>query len=141
MSLNKFIYIPQPESLPEIRQDISTQLAQAGWHNRQMDILLAIGEVLQNIIRYGFHGGSNEGHIQLELVINDDAVRCVITDTAEPSDPNSWKTAHRNPEDGGLGLALIKSVADDVQYNMLADGNQAVLIFNKGLLSFKSFEG
>lgn len=131
MSSDIFTYIPQPESLSQVRQDISVLLQQAGWQDRQMDISLAIGEVLQNIIRYGFAGGSNEGHIQIELSLSNDRLSFVITDNAPPSDPSGWVTTHRPPEDGGLGLNLIDALADEVRYTMLSAGNQAELSFYK----------
>ena len=131
MSSDIFNYIPQPESMSQVRQDISVLLEQAGWQDRQMDISLAIGEVLQNIIRYGFAGGSNEGHIQIKLSLSNDRLSFVITDNAPPSDPSGWVTTHRPPEDGGLGLNLIDALADEVRYTMLSAGNQAELSFYK----------
>ena len=129
MIAETFTYIPQPESLSQVRQDISVLLEKAGWQSKQMDISLAIGEVLQNIIRYGFKGGSNDGQIEIELSIKDTNLSFVIIDNAPPSDPAGWVTTHRAPEDGGLGLNLIDALADDVKYHMLDNGNKAVLVF------------
>ncbi|MEC7207546.1 MAG: ATP-binding protein [Pseudomonadota bacterium] len=56
MSAKQFTYIPQPECLSQVREDVNACLEDAGWEERRMDVSLALGEVLQNIIRYGFEG-------------------------------------------------------------------------------------
>ena len=131
MSGKQFTYIPQPECLSQVREDVNTCLEAAGWEGRQMDVSLALGEVLQNIIRYGFEGGSNEGAICIDFTATTDELTLVITDNAPPSDPDLWVTTHRPPEEGGMGLNLIKALASDVQFSMREDGNQAELKFGK----------
>ena len=131
MSAKQFTYIPQPECLSQVREDINTCLEDVGWEERQMDVSLALGEVLQNIIRYGFEGGSNEGTIWLYFTASPDELMLVITDNAPPSDPDLWVTTHRPPEEGGMGLNLIRALATEVRFSMREDGNQAELKFSK----------
>lgn len=129
MSAKQFTYIPQPECLSQVREDINACLDGAGWEEKQMDVSLALGEVLQNIIRYGFEGGSNEGTIWIDFAASPEELTLVVTDNAPPSDPELWVTTHRPPEDGGLGLNLISALATEVQFSMREDGNQAALTF------------
>ena len=131
MSVKQFTYIPQPECLSQVREDINTCLEDVGWEERQMDVSLALGEVLQNIIRYGFEGGSNEGTIWIDFTASPEELMLVITDNAPPSDPDLWVTTHRPPEEGGMGLNLIRALATEVRFSMREDGNQAELKFSK----------
>ena len=133
MSAKQFTYIPQPECLSQVREDVNACLEDAGWEERQMDVSLALGEVLQNIIRYGFEGGSNDGTIYIDFSASPDELTLVITDNAPPSDPDLWVTTHRPPEDGGMGLNLIKALASEVRFSMREDGNQAELKFGKAI--------
>ena len=134
MLSEQFSYFPQPESLSQVREDVNACLEKAGWEDKQMDISLALGEVLQNIIRYGFMGGSNKGAIHVDVTVTSDEVRLVITDNAPPSDPDQWVTTHRPPEEGGLGLNLIEALASKVHFSMLEDGNRAELVFCRAAL-------
>ena len=131
MSAKQFTYIPQPECLSQVREDINACLEEAGWEEKQMDVSLALGEVLQNIIRYGFAGGSNDGAIWINFTATADDLTLLITDNAPPSDPDTWVTTHRPPEEGGLGLNLIRALATEVRFSMREEGNQAELVFGK----------
>lgn len=130
MLTKQFAYIPQPESLSQVREDINAFLEKAGWQSKQMDVSLALGEVLQNIIRYGFAGGSNDGSISIDISASSTALKMVVTDNAPPSDPETWVTTHRPPEEGGLGLNLIRALASKVEFSMLEKGNQVELVFS-----------
>ena len=123
-------FVALPENLRAARSALRCYMAEAGWGGRDLDIVIAVGEVLQNIIRHGFGGGSARGRITMKLEIRQDALLVDINDTAPPSLPSSWSAKGREPHEGGLGLNMIHSIASDVSFTPTADGNHASLTFN-----------
>ncbi|MEC7982705.1 MAG: ATP-binding protein [Pseudomonadota bacterium] len=119
-----------PENLRPARSALRRYMAEAGWGGRDLDIVIAVGEVLQNIIRHGFAGGRARGRITMTLEIRQDALLVDIDDTAPPSLPSSWSAKGREAHEGGLGLNMIHSIASDVSFTPTADGNHASLTFN-----------
>ena len=118
-------------SLKESRLFVSSVLADIGWQDREIDLQLAIGEVTQNVIRYGFNGGDEHGVMTISFDFADESLICVITDNAPPVDPKDWhaKAEQRRPDEGGYGLTIIQEIADDYQFNPLEDGNSSRLVF------------
>ena len=119
-----------PENLRPARSALRRYMAEAGWGGRDLDIVIAVGEVLQNIIRHGFAGGSGRGRITMTLEIRQDALLVDIDDTAPPSLPSSWSAKGREAHEGGLGLNMISSIASEVRFTPTADGNHASLKFD-----------
>jgi len=98
----------------------------------QIDLLsaeIAVGEILQNIIRYAY-GGS--GPITLRVSDLDKALGITVFDKAPPSDPTSWDSK-RLPVDGGFGLPVIKNAADTYSFRSLPTGNRASIYFFPGM--------
>ncbi len=123
-------FVALPENLRPARSALRRYMAEAGWGGRDLDIVIAVGEVLQNIIRHGFAGGRARGRITMTLEIRQDALLVDIDDTAPPSLPSSWSAKGREAHEGGLGLNMIHSIASDVSFTPTADGNHASLTFN-----------
>ena len=119
-----------PENLRPARSTLRRYIAESGWSGRDLDVVIAVGEVLQNIIRHGFAGGSARGRITLSLEISGGALFVKIDDTAPPSLPSSWSSNGREAHEGGLGLNMISSIASEVQFTPTADGNHASLTFD-----------
>lgn len=94
----------------------------------QVDLLsaeIAVGEVLQNIVRYAYRGS---GPVTLRVSDLDEAVAITVFDEAPPSDPNSWDN-EKAPTDGGLGLSVIKNAIDACSFRPLPVGNRASIYF------------
>jgi serine/threonine-protein kinase RsbW len=95
------------------------------------DINLALEELLTNTISYGFDDGP--GHV-IEVRIRREAADVVVEviDNARPFDPfkapvpNLDASIDDRPI-GGLGVYLVKTVMDDVQYRR-ADGRNHVTL-------------
>ena len=119
-----------PENLRPARSAVRRYMADAGWDGRDLDVVIAIGEVLQNIIRHGFAGGSARGRITMSLEISGGALFVRIDDTAPPSLPSSWSSNGREAHEGGLGLNMINSIASEMRFTPTADGNHASLTFD-----------
>lgn len=122
-----------PASLEETRVFISTILTEMNWIDREIDLQLAIGEVTQNVVRYGFKGGDDKGVFTLDVEIDDDCLRCSIRDNAPPSNPDDWmiRAEARRPDEGGYGLSIIDAIADEYTVTPGEAGNLSYLVFSR----------
>ncbi|MGC6485821.1 MAG: ATP-binding SpoIIE family protein phosphatase [Candidatus Puniceispirillales bacterium] len=119
------------ESLAKSRAFVADGLQSFGWQDRTIDIQLAVGEVMQNIIRHGFNGGNPEGSISMELTLNDGNLVCLITDTAPASRPETWlaNSENRPPEEGGLGMGIIHELTQSFDVEPGEGNNRSRLVF------------
>jgi len=124
-------FIAAPQSLPALRRLIAIRSRQFGWEDDCLDMTIAIGEIVQNIIRHGFLGISNVDH-RFWVDVEQDHAQLIwsIEDNAPPSDPLLWR---RQPKisGGGYGLCLIERLASKVEFMPLATGNKVRLWFSK----------
>ena len=77
------------------------------------DIVLAVDEACQNIIRHSY-GADTEGDIILEIKVEDDRVVLFLRDFAEKVDESKIKP--RDLDDvrpGGLGVHFIREIMDE----------------------------
>ena len=125
----EFRFAPVAESLSAARACVRGVLNSHGYGDKEMDVNIVIGEILQNIIRYGFDGGDASGEFKMQFFLFDNALDVVITDNAPPSDSQTWNNAHRKPEEGGHGLTLVNAIAQSVNFDMLEAGNRATIRF------------
>lgn len=117
------------ESLSAARACVRGVLQGRNYSDKEMDVNIVVGEILQNIIRYGFAGGDAAGQFSMQFWIDGDRLVIEITDNAPPSDSTTWNNAHRKPEEGGHGLVLVEAIAESVTFDMLENGNRATLCF------------
>ena len=95
------------------------------------DVLLALDELLANVIKYGYRGDP-EGSITVRLWIGGDAVTLEIRDRAPGFDPLQARRPDiempldARPE-GGLGIFLARSVVDAMEYER-ADGENRLRV-------------
>jgi len=127
---NNFECAATAENLASARSFMRRFLAMINWNGRDLDVLIAVGEVLQNIVRHGFGGGDPRGRIQIKVVKEQQVLVVLIEDNAPPSLPSGWSSDSRPAEDGGLGLNLIYRIADKVDFAPTATGNRARLHFH-----------
>ncbi len=91
------------------------------------DIVLAIDEACQNIIRHAYCGDS-DNVIELEVEHRGDSLVFSLADHAPAIDPNRVKP--RELEDlrpGGLGTHFIRRVMDEVEFLKPASGRGNLL--------------
>lgn len=89
------------------------------------DIGLAVDEACTNIIKHSY-GEQQEGKIDVDITLSSKHVIISITDTGEkgqkfnPNDlPNFEKKRYLEQlERGGLGVYIIKTIMDEVEYNI-----------------------
>ena len=100
-------------------------------------INLALDELITNICSYGFDD-DGEHVIALKLSLDDDMLTASIEDDGRPFDPLQAKAPDpAAPLDdrvpGGLGLFLVRSVVDDIQYKRRRGTNLLILTKKVGL--------
>ena len=117
------------ESISAARNFVRDFLSLHGWSKYEIDVNIALGEVLQNIIRHGFDGGSLRGKFTLFLRVEYSKFNITVIDTALPSDAKAWSNTHRPPEEGGHGLSMVYAIVSNVEFTTLENGNKVKLEF------------
>ena len=124
-----FTFPAIPESLSAARNCVRGVLQSYKRSDKELDVNIVVGEVLQNVVRYGFDGGDAKGNFTLGFLMDVEKMEIIITDDAPPSNPETWNNEHRAPEDGGHGLNLVTAIAEKVTFEMLENGNRATICF------------
>lgn len=112
------------------KQDISQALI--------FNINLSLEELITNIINYGYRDGQ-EHQIHIDLQVAKTEIVVELKDDGIPFNPLEAPCPDVNQDlndrpVGGLGIFLVRSLMDDVQYRRT--GEQNVLIMKKYLASF-----
>lgn len=124
-----------PETLTEARAccaALTAGLTPEGEVRHQ--VLIAIEEAVQNVIRHGYRPEELPGRLELTAWREGDDLILKLRDYAKPVDlarirPRAWDPA----QPGGLGLQLIRAAMDDVQYAHAPDGDGNILLMRKHL--------
>ena len=99
-------------------------------------IQVALDELVYNPIVYGFlKDGNGQGEGRVEVALEGDRVRVVITDDGPPFDPLAYATPDtalpvEAREIGGLGIHLVRKMMDDVGYER-RDGRNIVTLVKR----------
>ena len=83
------------------------------------DLKLALTEACSNSVRHAYDDG--EGHVDIQFVLLDDRLVIEVADDGTGFEPHSTDPVAPGGElsEGGLGIAIIRSIADEVE---IADG-------------------
>jgi serine/threonine-protein kinase RsbW len=97
---------------------------------------LSVDELLTNTISYGYPD-AEEHNISLELNVDGDVLRLVISDDAIAFNPFEQKGPNPNlsideQKSGGFGIHLVKEFMDDYAYQRLAGRNVVTLVKTLG---------
>jgi sigma-B regulation protein RsbU (phosphoserine phosphatase) len=107
----------QAKELKRIREAARDSVERCGCSAQSTaDIVLALDEACQNIIRHAYHGQPDDV-IELEIEHRGDRLIFSITDYAPAIDPTQIKP--RDLDDvrpGGLGTHFIRRVMDEADY-------------------------
>ena len=94
---------------------------------------LSLDELISNVVTYGYpEGGEHEIHVV--LTERDDSLEVVMEDDGAPFDPFSEAPEPDLEADvderrlGGLGVHIVRSMMDEVQYERRDGRNRMVLI-------------
>lgn len=90
------------------------------------DLCLAVDEAVSNIIEHGYAG--KEGHIEISIELQDQALQAVVRDAAPEFNPLSkgMRDLSVSPMDapaaGGYGITLINKIMDKIEHRPLSSG-------------------
>jgi serine/threonine-protein kinase RsbW len=79
------------------------------------DLKLALTEAVSNSVRhaYGEHG---EGHVDIRYVLDPDRLCIEVVDDGEGFDPDEAPSFEGDElSEGGLGIAIIRTIADELE--------------------------
>jgi serine/threonine-protein kinase RsbW len=92
------------------------------------DLALAVAEICTNIVRHGY-GSAGGGDIEIQVSNQEDAVHVVILDRAPPFSPDRIEVPPLDAlQEGGYGLALARSVVDDMRFEHAPGRNRTILV-------------
>ena len=93
-------------------------------------LLTVLDEVLSNIARHGL--GGQAGSIEIQVACRGGVLEARVLDEAGPFNPllmpapdTTRSLDERAP--GGLGIALVRALSDDVRYERAGDRNQLTM--------------
>jgi serine/threonine-protein kinase RsbW len=100
--------------------------------DQALDLELCVNELAENVVRYAYPPGAS-GEIRLELAKRGADVTVVVEDDGRPFDPLGV-APRPAPRDlaslpvGGWGIALVRSLADDVSYERRGGTNRFTIV-------------
>jgi sigma-B regulation protein RsbU (phosphoserine phosphatase) len=110
--------LAQPDRLRLVRAAVSEAAKASGCSEEcTRDIVLAVDEACQNVIRHAY-GGQPGNEICIDVRRSDEKIVFDVMDFAEPVDPDRIKP--RNLEEirpGGLGTHFINECMDEAKYS------------------------
>lgn len=109
-------YAARPETLCAIRADVARAARGLGCHaDLVQDVVLAVDEACQNIVRHAYKGG--EGDLVLHLEREDDLLVIRLMDFAPPVEVDKIRPRSLDEiRPGGLGTHLMRSIMDHVDF-------------------------
>ncbi len=120
---NKFtLHIPSRTDNLEIIRDFVVGIARKfGFENEAIsEIELAVDEACANVIKHAYRYDDRK-HIDITVETNSRKMTITISDQGRGFDPLSLESAEERLQKharGGLGIALIKRVMDEVSFNI-----------------------
>jgi serine/threonine-protein kinase RsbW len=126
-------YAAVADSLSVAREDALLFLQKQGvvMGSSVTDIEIALGELLQNIVRHGFAGGDVHQTFTIDLTQVVHLLYMSVKDSAKPlHDLSFLDNAFQPSEHGGMGLGIIKKLVKKYSIKAVFDGNQHLLEYD-----------
>ena len=92
------------------------------------NVLIGVGEVLQNCIRHGFEAHNASGSVKITVSDLTIGLAVTVTDDAPVSNPTQWH-ANKDASEGGHGLNIIANSSSGYSFYSSGDENKAFLCF------------
>lgn len=125
------------EELSAIRDFIRQNISTTGIPEDKVEkIILAVDEASTNVVKHAYHYAKDK-EIRIHLELKPDTCVVTITDFGDSFDPNEipkpdMKQYLEEKRVGGLGLYLMRTLMDEVQYTSY-DGKYNKLVLIKKL--------
>jgi serine/threonine-protein kinase RsbW len=97
------------------------------------DLKLALTEAASNSVRHAYSGNDEPGVVEISYEVHPDRLVIEVTDQGAGFDPAESKEAPEDLSEGGLGIAIIRAIADDVEIGRQPGGRGSRLRFEKEL--------
>lgn len=118
------LHVPSStENLSMIREFVSNIGTRAGLDEKEvLRVALAVDEACANVIEHAY--GQDDTHeVTIRAVVDESTLEFHVIDTGKNFDPSVIKPTDvdeliRQRKSGGLGLRLIRTIMDDVQYQI-----------------------
>ena len=96
------------------------------------DLKLALTEAASNSVRHAYDS-ANVGLVEISYELLPDRLVIEVTDEGEGFVPGEAKDEADELSEGGLGIAIIRAIADEVEIGTRAGGKGSRLRFEKAL--------
>ena len=96
------------------------------------DLKLALTEAASNSVRHAY-GDQDAGVVDISYQLFPDRLVIEVTDEGEGFDPAETEGNTAELSEGGLGIAIIRAIADDVEFGAQPGGKGSRLRFEKAL--------
>ena len=96
------------------------------------DMKLALTEACSNSIRHAYQDGK-EGVVEIVYDLQPDRIVIEVADQGAGFEPREGEPGHDGLSESGLGIEIIRSLADDFELGRREDGRGARLRFAKHL--------
>ena len=96
------------------------------------DLKLALTEACSNSVRHAY-GEDARGVVEILYELTPDRLVIEVTDDGEGFDPATSGAGAADLSEGGLGIAIIRAIADEVEIGTQASGRGSRLRFEKVL--------
>ncbi len=133
---NKLTVKSSTSNLIRIRKFINNKAKACGFTSKEIEnIVLAVDEACTNIIEHSYHS-KPDLNIEITVSFSNDTFRIKIIDYGETFEPNSIKelnleTYHKQRRVGGLGVYLMKTLMDEVNYSSVKGKYNQVILTKK----------
>ncbi|HEY3070255.1 MAG TPA: ATP-binding protein [Gaiellaceae bacterium] len=85
------------------------------------DLKLALTEACSNSVRHAYEEG-REGIVEIRYELTDDRISVEVTDDGAGFDPEVIGRAQEALDEGGLGIAIIQAVTDELEIGTRREG-------------------
>ena len=97
------------------------------------DLKLALTEAASNSVRHAYSGADSAGVVEISYELRPDRLVIEVTDEGGGFDPADAKGPPEELSEGGLGIAIIRAIADEVEIGTQPGGKGSRLRFEKQL--------
>ncbi len=122
---NFLLHVPSSTgNLAMIRDFVASVGEKAGFDEKEvMKLSLAVDEACANVIEHAY-GDAAKGEVRVKVSFDAEQVMVEVVDTGKGFDPSQIPAKDveqlmRERRSGGLGWRLIRSVMDEVQYQIV----------------------
>jgi len=97
------------------------------------DLKLALTEAASNSVRHAYSDDNHAGVVEISYELRPDRLVIEVTDEGEGFDPAEADGPAEELSEGGLGIAIIRAIADEVEIGTQPGGKGSRLRFEKEL--------